>query len=206
MWPAAVAGAQLRLAGRTTLEVTPSRITLGRSVTLSVRGARPDARYRFVAIMTATGGGDQPNVKGCQARQDLGSGAQVTWTPASGTYRLMAYGPTPQAETDTVSLAFAVAARRVMLASSTSGSTFVLRTDDLGPGHSYQWWMRYSYETGDGNVKHGAVSQPWTGNSNGPMVTYPGSLPSSANVSARVSIYRSDPCAVIAAGAMGPNP
>ena len=200
-----------QLGARRALEVTPPRsVVVGQPVMLSVRGAAQGARYRYVATMTATGGSGRGGV-GCPNNQSLGSGVRVTWRPASGTYRLTAYGPTGQAETDTLSLAYQVLPRTVMLASSQtpaqpSGVTLVLRTDDLGPGHKYEWWMQYASAVGGGGAGQGVVrSQPWTTVTSGPLATYPTPISASATISARVSIHRGEPCAVVAAGAMGPQ-
>jgi hypothetical protein len=168
-----------------------------------VQGAPRGTSYRFVAMMTATGGGDRPSsAKGCPVNQSLGTGASVTWQPISGTYRLTAYGP------DTLRLTFSVFPRPAMLAVSQtpaqpSGVTLVLRTDDLGPGHTYYWWMQYTYETGDGNVKSAAFSQPWTKQTNGPLATYPTAIPPQSAIRAKVSILRDNTCEVVAAGTKG---
>ena len=200
-----------QLGTRRALDVNPPRsVVVGRLVTLSVRGAPNGARYRYVATTTPSAGGSNKGGVECPNFLSLGSGVRVTWRPASGAYRLTAYGPTSQKETDTLSVTYEVLPRTVMLASSQtpaqpSGLTLVLRTDDLGPGHTYEWWMQYRYHVGGGASQGSAQSPPWTKVTNGPMTSYPTPIPTGAQVTARVSIHAGDPCAVVAAGAMGPN-
>lgn len=203
---------QLTLKTSRALQVTPpGSASLGQAVTLSVQGAARGARYSYVAVRTATGAAVRGTAPVCSTNQSIsiGSGSSVTWHPASGgTYRLTAYG-TGQAA-DTFSLTYIVKPRAVMLASSQtpaqpSGVTLVLRTDDLGPGHVYQWWMQYRGQpvaTGGGTAQPGPLSQPWTTQTNGPMATYPTPIPPPSSIAATVSIHRGDPCQVIAAGTM----
>lgn len=209
---AAAAGA---LAGQTvarrSLEVSPPRATLGQTLTVLVRGAAAGADYRFVATRTATGSADRIAARDCGGSSELGSGTRTRWTPASGSYRLAAYGPSRRRETDTLLSSYVVSPRPVMLATARtpaqpSGVTLTLRTDDLGPGHVHFWWMQYVYPTGSGPGNQTlARSQPWTTQTNGPMATYPEPIPSSAAVSARVTIHRGNPCDVLATGATSPN-
>lgn len=200
---------QLAITGRRTLVATPPRVTLGQVVTLSVRGAANGARYRFTARMTATPGDAAAHVS-CGQILSIGSGSRVTWQPKSGTHRLTAYGPSGR-ETDTLTLTFVVAARPAMLATSQmpaqpSGVTVTLRTDDLGPGHVYQWLMQHGSVAGSGAGAQGIVySQPWGAQTTSPLATYPTPISSSAPIKATVSIHRGDPCDIIATGAEGPN-
>lgn len=191
---------------RRTLTVNPPRVMLGRPIVLTVQGASQGAQYRFVATMTATGSGDRP-AAGCPNNLSLGSGANVSWTPLSGTYRLTAYGPQGR-ETDTLSVTYAVPARRVMLATQTaqgSSATLVLRTDDLGPGHKYHWSMQYTTASATGGGTAQAFqSQPWTAQTNGPTATYPSTVPASASIKAAVGIHRGNSCEIIATGSL-PN-
>jgi hypothetical protein len=199
--------AQLNLTARRALVVNPPRAALGQAVTLSVQGAAPNAQYRYVAKVTEMFGG-RPIHASCPTTINIGSGARVTWQPRSGVYRLTAYGPAGQ-ETDTLSLAYTVAPRAVMLATSqtpagSAGVTLVLRTDDLGPGHHYEWWMQYSRAVTDaaGRVSH-VLSQPWAAHTTSHFATHPTPVPSSATIKATVSIHRGDPCDIIAAGTKG---
>ena len=193
-----------QLGARRALVINPPRsAVLGSSVTLSA----PGARYRFVATMTEAGDGTKVAGLGCPSNATIGSGTRVMWQPASGTYRLTAYGPAGK-ETDTLNVTYAVQARKAMLASSQtpaqpSGVTLVLRTDDLGPGHKYRWLM--SYTTTHPNGTAGAGVRGWTAETGGPMVAYPTPVPQQASISARVGIHRGNPCEVVAAGAMGPT-
>ena len=194
---------QVGLTGRRTLVVSPPRAMLGQPVTLSVQGATQGARYRYVATIAASPGAGKAH-ETCPTTLAIGSGARVTWQPKSGSYRLTAYGPAGH-ETDTLTATYVVAPRSVMLATSQtpaqpSGVTLVLRTDDLGPGHKYEWWMEYSYTTGDGNQRGVQKSPPWMTQTNGPMATYPSPIPAAARISAKVSIHRGDPCDIIAVG------
>jgi hypothetical protein len=196
---------------RRRLDATPARsATLGTTIVLSVQGAAQGARYRFVATMTATSSGTRSNPTSCaQTHSTIGIGSRVTWQPRSGTYRLTAYGPVGRSETDSLSLTYVVHPRRAMLASSQTpaqnGSVHLtLRTDDLGPGHTYQWWMQYRGQpvsTGGGTYGPPPPPQTWTTETNGPMATYPTPIPPPSSITATVSIHRGDPCEIVAAGA-----
>lgn len=197
---------QLALTERRTLVVNPPRGLRGQAVTLSVQGAPHTATYRYVARVTAVPS-SVPSHLNCPQVLNLGAGSKVTWQPKSGTYRLTAYGPGSQ-ETDTLHRTYVLAPRHVMLATSQTpaqGSvvTLVLRTDDLGPGHTYQWWMQYAYNSGNGNQARIEHSSPWTTQTNGPLASYPTPIPSAARINAKVSIHRGDPCDVIAVGTKG---
>jgi hypothetical protein len=190
--------------------IPPGKVTLGRVVILSVLGAASGARYRYVAAMTATGSGARPTGPRCVLTQKIGSGSTVTWRAMSGTYRLTAYGPVGRVETDTLTLAYVVRPSSAALTSSQTqvqpGSvTLVLRASDFGAGHTYQWWMQYQVPapTGIGNAP-GPLSTPWTAQTSGPTVTYPAPISASAAVIATVSVYRSDPCEVIATDSIAP--
>jgi hypothetical protein len=209
----AMSSASGQLGARRALIANPPRsVVLGTPVVLSVRGAASGARYRYVATMTNSGAARATGTR-CSQTQSIGSGASVTWSPASGTYRLTAYGPTGRLETDTLSLTYVVLPRTVMLATSqtpVSGDSvsLVLRTDDLGPGHVYEWWMQYRgqpFPTGGGTYGLPPLSPPWTAQTNGPMATYPKPIRPPSSVTATVAIHRGDPCAVVAVGTMPPG-
>jgi hypothetical protein len=195
---------------RRMLVATPHRITVGQSVNLSVAGAVRGSQYRYTAFVAATWNGRRPR-QGCPAAHAIGSGASVTWLPVSGSYRLTAVGPLPS-ESDTLTLAYVVLPRTVMLASSQtsaqSGTVHVgLRTDDLGPGHTYVWWLQLRGQptpTGGGTAQPGQVYQPWTSQTTGPLTTYPTPIPAPASLTATVDVHRGNPCEVIAAGAIPP--
>lgn len=207
---------QLSLTQRRSLVVSPQRATLGTRITLSVRGAAQGAVYRYVATTTGSGldaiKGKTPN---CNATVTIGSGTTVRWQPASGTYRLTAYGPVGR-ETDTLTLAYVVPPRRVMLASAqlpgpADSVRLMLRTDDLGPGHVYEWWMRFAVAPAQGGGGPGSAHPPptwspaWTNQTAGPMATYPKALVRPPlRIEATVEIHRGNACEIIAAGAM-PN-
>lgn len=187
--------------------IPPGKVTLGRAVTLSVLGAAPGAQYRYVATMTATGSGARPNGPRCTRPQNIGSGSRVAWRPMSGTYRLTAYGPLGPKETDTLTLAYVVRPSSAALTSSQTevqpGSvTVVLRANDLGAGHQYQWWMQYQLPA-MGNTP-GPLSTPWAAQTSGATVTYPGPISASAAITATVSVYRGDPCEVVASDSIAP--
>jgi hypothetical protein len=199
-----------QLGTRRTLTANPPRsAVLGTPVVLSVQGVPSGARYRYVASMTASGGGARAAGTHCAQTRSIGSGSSVTWSPTSGTYRLTAYGPTARLETDTLSLTYIVQPRTVMLASSqtpVAGDSvrLVLRTDDLGPGHVYQWWMQYRghpVATGGGTSGPPPFSQPWITQTTGPMATYPKPIRPPSSVTATVAIHRGDLCEIVAAGA-----
>ncbi|MGQ0639590.1 MAG: hypothetical protein ACT4P6_02300 [Gemmatimonadaceae bacterium] len=204
---------QLATTARRTLVVNPPRLVLGSRVTLSVQGAAPGARYRYVAAISGTAGNYKVAVN-CSATTTIGTGTSVTWQPKSGTYRLTAYGPAGRAETDTLTLTYVVRPNVSMLASSQTGAgggkvTLVLRASDLGPGHTYLWWMQYRGSGSSGGAANPGPppeSSPWTTQTNGPMATYPTPISPPSSIKATVAIHRGDLCDIIAAGAMPANP
>ncbi len=187
-------------------------MALGTNVTLTVHGAAQNARYRFVAAMTATGSGARPGIK-CALSQTIGTEPSVVWRPASGTYRLTAYGPSGQTETDTLSLTYVVRPGSSMLASSQTpaqpGSvTLVLRANDLGAGHVYDWWAHIVWQpTPTGGGMYASPPQPKTRTTqtSGPLATYPTAVPAPGSISATVSIHRGSPCEIVAVGATSPS-
>lgn len=207
---------QLSLTQRRSITVSPQHATLGTRLTLSVRGAAQGAAYRYVAAITGSGlGAIKGKTSNCSPTVSIGSGTSVKWLPASGTYRLTAYGPAGR-ETDTLTLAYVVPPRRVMLASAQlpgpgDSVRLMLRTDDLGPGHVYEWSMRFAVApppVGGGPGLTGpppSWSPPWTTQTSGPMATYPKALAQPPlRIEATVEIHRGNVCEIIAAGAM-PN-
>lgn len=206
---------QLSLTQRRTLTVNPQRATLGIPVTLSVRGAAQGATYRYVAAITGSGlDAIKGKTSNCNPTVTIGSGTSVKWQPVSGTYRLTAYGPVGR-ETDTLTLAYVVSPRRVMLASAQlpgpgDSVRLMLRTDDLGPGHVYVWSMRLALQPPPGGGPGSPAPPPswsplWTTQTSGPMATYPKALVRPPlRVEATVEIHRGNVCEIIAAGAM-PN-
>lgn len=198
-----------QIGARRALTASPPRSAmLGQPVILTVQGAAQGARYSFVATMTASGSGSKSNATQCAQTQSIGSGSRVTWQPRSGTYRLTAYGSLGRG-TDSLSLTYVVHPRRAMLASSQTqaqnGSVHLtLRTDDLGPGHTYQWWMQYRGQpvpTGGGTYGPPPPPQSWTTQTNGPLATYPTPIAPPSAITATVAIHRGDPCEIVAAGA-----
>lgn len=205
---------QLSLTQRRSLTAIPQRATLGTLITLSVRGAAQGATYRYVATTIGTGpAAPKGKVSNCNATVTIGSGTSVKWQPGSGSYRLTAYGPSGR-ETDTLTLAYVVAPRRVMLASAElpgpgDSVRLLLRTDDLGPGHVHEWWMRVALApppTGGGpgsTPPPASWSPPWITQTSGPMATYPRTLARSPlRIEAAVEIHRGNVCDIVAAGAM----
>jgi hypothetical protein len=206
------ASGQLTASRRSLVAAPPSTVALGHPVTLSVQGAPQGSQYRYAAVMLATAMGDKPQGSRCAATQNLGTGTTATWRPTSGTYRLTARGPVGPRETDTLSATYVVQPRRVMLASAQSqapsgGIILMLRTDDLGPGHTYLWSMHVLFDM----VPSGAAPAPaapplsWTTTSSMPMVTYPTPVAQIASIKATVGIHQGDPCVIVAAGAMPAN-
>lgn len=204
---------QLPTTARLKLVVNPPRSgVLGKPVILSVQGAAPSARYRYVATLTDTPNSVRPGPI-CTETTTLGSGPRVTWQPKSGTYRLTAYGPNSKIETDTLTLLYVVSAAPVMLNTSQTQAqsgkvTLVLRTSDLGPGHVYVWWMQYRGSGSTGGPNNSGpppLSEPWIVQTSGPMATYPTPISPPSQIKATVAIHRGDPCEVIAAGAMPAN-
>ncbi len=202
------ASAQRTTATRSLVATPPSSVVLGRPVTLSVQGARKGARYRYVATMFSTGNGAKAIGPRCALQQSLGSGTTVTWHPTSGTYRLTAYGPLGQAETDTLSLTYVVQPRTVMLASGQSqtqgGFTLMLRTDDLGPGHTYEWSMLVRFKPVPNGNTYGPPRPPlsWTTQTTSSMTAHPTPVPAIHSITAAVSVHRGNACDIVAAGAM----
>jgi hypothetical protein len=209
--------AQLGATSRRNLVANPPRATLGTRITLFVRGAPQGATYRFVASKTHTGlAASGARVQSCASTVTIGTGSSVTWQPVSGTYRLTAYGPVGH-QTDTLTLAYVLPPRVVMLASAQSPGPgdsvrLMLRTDDLGPGHVYDWSMRYRSPPpsvngiGQPTGPPPTWSAPWLTQTNGPMASYPKLLDRPPqSIEATVGIHRGNPCEIIAAGAMGPN-
>jgi hypothetical protein len=205
---------QLNLTPRRSLIATPQRAILGTAITLSVRGAAQGATYRYVAAVTGSvPAAPKGKTSNCNATVTIGSGTSVKWQPGSGSYRLTAYGPVGR-ETDTLTLAYVVPPRRVMLASAElpgpgDSVRLLLRTDDLGPGHVYEWWMRVrlpppSTGGGPGSPHPPATwSPPWTTQTSGAMATYPKALVRPPlRIEATVEIHRGNVCEIIAAGAM----
>jgi hypothetical protein len=198
---------------RRTLTATPLKQgAVAGAIVLSVRGAAPGARYRYVAAMSATTTSVKTGAQ-CGQTQHIGSGVNVTWRPVAGTYRLTAYGPLDKLQTDTLSLTYTVPARQVMLASAQMPAQndsvwLLLRTDDLGPGHVYEWWMQYRGEPvpiGNGRYGNAPLSSPWMAQTTSATATYPKAIRRPTSIRATVRIHRGDPCAIVAAGSTPAN-
>ncbi len=181
----------------------PSPTTLGQPVTLALRPVSPGTTYRYVATMSVTGSGMFATGTSCAAPQTVGTGARVSWMPASGAYRVTLHSIRSIAARESTWVSYQVDAPNgghlnmsVMQNPSPQppGKLMLsLRTNDRGPGHNYQWVVRFS-------PAPGATPQPpvyWTGDTpihiySVPFVVPPGTY----NISARVGIHTGDPCRI----------
>jgi hypothetical protein len=185
--------------------VPPSPSVLGQPLTLRVRPPAPGAPYRFLATMLVTGTGLAAAGTACATPQTIGTGSQTSWTPASGAYRLTVTRIKSLAARDSVSVTHQVNAPNGGFLNTTviqgpnpqpPGKLILsLRTNDRGPGHRYQWLVRFT-------AAPGAPANPpvtWTGDTAMHLHTVPLVLPPGTySVSARVGIHRGDACQIIA--------
>lgn len=183
--------------------VPASPTTLGQQVRLSVRPADSTTMYRYVAAMSVTGSGLAVSGTACATPQSIGTGPVITWTPASGAYRVTVYANRKLASRESTTVAYQVEPPNggflnvsVMQNPSPQppGKLMLsLRTNDRGSGINYQWVVRFL--TTPGTTVHPPVS--WSGETpyqatTVPMVVAPGTY----NITARVGIYTADRCRV----------
>ena len=140
--------------------ITPSSPTaLGQQVTLGMRPGTAGTTYRYVATMKVTGAWRDAVSVGCTAPQNIGTGERVSWTPPSGSYRVIVYSSlTGQKGRDSASTSYVVNAptsgwlnivvTQLPNPSPPGNLTFQLTTNDRGPGHAYQWGARFKSVTG----------------------------------------------------------
>ncbi len=182
----------------------PSPTALGQPVTLGVRPIAAGTMYRYVATMTFTGTGLLAASTTCAAPQTIGTGSRVSWTPASGAYRLTVHSVRSLAAHDSASVSYQVNAPNGGYLNTTVTQSpnpqppgkllLSLRTNDRGAGHRYQWVVRFAPAAG------AAPNPPvsWTGDTpvhvhSVPFVVPPGTY----TVSAQVGVHRGDACQIL---------
>jgi hypothetical protein len=181
----------------------PSPGVYGQPVTLRVRPASLQARYRFVATMIVTGTGKTVAGTSCANPQNIGMGMNASWTPASGAYRLTVHSIRRPTSDDSASVSYQVDAPNAGFLNVTIMQTqnhppgqimLSLNTADRGTGVRYQWVVRFT--STPGTPQNPPVD--WTGDTpthgySVPLVLPPGTY----NVSARVGIHQGDPCRIV---------
>lgn len=181
----------------------PSPTTLGQPVTLAVRPVTPGTTYRYVATMSVTGTGMIAAGTSCATPQTIGSGATLSWTPASGAYRLTLHSIRSLAMRDSTSLSYQVdppnggflnvSVMQNPTPQPPGRLTLSLSTNNRGAGKRYQWVVRFA--SSPGTPFHPPVY--WTGDTpmhiySVPFVVPPGTY----NVTVRVGIHTGDPCRI----------
>jgi hypothetical protein len=189
----------------------PNAAQLGQAVALSVQPATAGASYRFVATMLTTGAGTPPPTRLCARGQTIGTGPTVTWIPASGTYRLTAYGPSPKLERDTLVSQYEVSAPNAMVTAEyippqpppggTALATLIVGAKDLGPGHRYRFSVHFGTAPASPNQAPQAPPPPWTFESERASLRYPVSVPSTIPAFVTATVHHGDPCQIVAVGA-----
>ncbi len=190
----------------------PNAAPLGQTVTLSVQPTVAGASYRFVATMLSTGDGTSASRACARPRHTIGSGSTVTWTPASGTYRLTAYGPSPTLERDTLVSQYEVRAPDAMVSTEyippqpppggTPMASLILSAKDLGPGHRYRFSVRFGPPASPPPGQHPvATPAPWTFESEKWSIRFPLSVASTTPAFATAAVHRGDRCQIVAVGA-----
>lgn len=194
---------QVALGQRLRLSVAPPSPTpLGQQVSLGVRPTLAGTMYRYVATQSVTGTGMFTAGTSCATPQPIGNGASVSWTPASGGYRLTVYRITSLTARDSVSVPYQVEAPNGGVLTLTVMQNpnpqpgrlmLTLRTSDRGAGVRYQWVVRFSPAPG------APLTPPvtWTGDSptfiySVPFVVTPGTY----TITARVGIHDNQPCRI----------
>ncbi|HEY7566230.1 MAG TPA: hypothetical protein VH762_01555 [Gemmatimonadaceae bacterium] len=175
---------------------------LGQPVTLGVRPPAAGTTYRYVAAMKVTGAWRDAVTVGCTAPQTIGTGDRVSWTPASGSYRVTVYSSlTGLKGRDSTSVSYTVdppsggwlniVISQLPNPSPPGNLTFQLTTNDRGPGHGYQWRARLK------NVTTSHVTD-WSAGSAGPSISAPLIMtPGTYDVIARVGAHKGNPCQII---------
>jgi hypothetical protein len=161
--------------------------------------------------MLTTGAGTPPPNRFCNRGSAIGTGTTVTWTPASGTYRLTAYGPNRRQETDTLVGQYEVRAPDAMVTAGysppqptpggTTMASLIVSAKDLGPGHRYRFVVRFGTPPHSPGQPPVAVPAPWTFESERASLAFPVPVSSTIPVSATASVHRGNPCQIVAAGA-----
>lgn len=138
------------------LSVTPpSRSVLGQRATVRVHPVARGVTYRYVARMVATGSGMFTQGTACDATHAIGSGPSVVWTPASGEYSLTLHAGQGHFR-DSIATNYQVLppnTRSVSVGikqnSAEPGKVELnLLTSSRGPGHGYQWVVRFTSTPG----------------------------------------------------------
>jgi hypothetical protein len=182
--------------------VPPSPSTLGQQATLAVRPALTGMMYRYVATMTVTGTGKLTTGTACATPQTIGSGSSVSWTPASGGYRVAVHRTSSLIARDSVSVPYQVEAPNGGFLTMTVMQNpnpqpgrlmLTLRTNDRGAGVRYQWVVRFS--SAPGTPLHPPVN--WSGDSPTHIYSVPFVItPGTYTVTARVGIHDNQPCTI----------
>jgi len=179
----------------------PSPTMLGRQATVGVRPATPGTTYRYVARMLVTGSGMQAAGTACDVSQAIGTGNSVVWKPASGAHRLTVYASRGLLR-DSTSISYQVDAPTAGFLNVTVRQyppvqpgklELSLQTANRGPGHRYQWVVRFSPAPG------APPTAPvyWTGDTPIHLYTVPFIVqPGTYNISVRVGIHTGDPCRI----------
>jgi hypothetical protein len=184
--------------------VPPSPGVFGRPVTLQVRPSVVGTTYRYVATLIVTGTGVPTAGTACAIPQSIGIGSQVSWTPASGAYRLTVHRIKSLTAHDSASVSYQVDAPNggflnVAVFQSPNPQPpgrllLSLHTNDRGAGDRYQWLVTWMSSPG------APVQLPvtWTGETDSPSHTVPFDLvPGTYNVSVRVGIQHGDACRIV---------
>jgi len=192
----------------------PGGAMLGQAVTLAVQPTASGAAYRFVATMLTTGAG-LPAGRLCSRSITIGTGASVTWTPASGTYRLKAHEVTHTSAMDTLVAEYEVRAPDTGVTAAytppqpppggTTMATLIVSTSDLGPGHRYRFSVRFGNPpSSPGGQPPPAVPAPWSFESDRASLAFPLPVSSTIPAFATVTVHRGDQCQIVAVGS-SPN-
>ena len=183
--------------------VTPSSpTTLGQQATLGVQPVTPGTTYRYVATMSVTGSSMLAAGTSCAAPQAIGMGSSITWTPASGAYRLTVHATRALTTRDSTTRPYQVDAPHAGFLNVSSTQyppaqpgklSLSLRTNDRGPGHRYQWVVRFGPSPG----APPRAPVYWTGDTPMHIYTVPFVVqPGTYNISVRVGIHTGDPCRI----------
>ena len=183
--------------------ITPAEpAALGQQVTLGVRPPAAGTTYRYVATLKVTGAWRDAVSVGCTAPQNIGTGHRVSWTPASGSYRVTVYSSlTGLKGRDSTSLSYTVdppsggwlniAITQLPNPSPPGNLTFQLTTNDRGPGRGYEWRARFKRVTG-------SQVTDWSAASTGPSISAPLIMtPGHYDITARVGVHLGNPCQII---------
>lgn len=188
----------------------PGSALVGQPVALTVLPAVAGASYRYVATLLTTGSGVSTTDGTCARTQTIGSGSSVTWTPASGEYRLTAYRLSPHQKTNAIVTQYAVRAQDAQLAISiippqpppdgSTLATLLLSARNMGPGHRYQWSVRFGIPPQSGGLTPPPPPPQWAFESGADSIRYPVPIQRDRQVFAGVVIHGGDQCQILATG------